>query len=102
MKKALDRINGDFYKGAPARGRSPPTRSLTMTKFQPNFIYSTRSICDYETIIIVRIAKRTEKTVTDTDGKRYGIKVWDGIEQIMPWGRFSMAPTISADRGIPA
>ena len=31
MKKALDRINGDFYKGASARGRSPPTRRLIMT-----------------------------------------------------------------------
>jgi len=69
-----------------------------MTKFQANTTYSTRSICDYDTIITVSIAKRTAKTVTDTEGKRYGIKVWDGIEQIMPWGRFSMAPTISADK----
>lgn len=73
-----------------------------MIKFQPNTIYSTRSIGDYDTIIIVRIAKRTEKTVTDVDGKRYGIKVWNGVEQIMPWGRYSMAPTISADRGVAA
>lgn len=73
-----------------------------MIKFQTNTTYSTRSICDYDTIISVRIAKRTEKTVTDTDGKRYGIKVWDGVEQIMPWGRFSMAPTISADKELVA
>jgi hypothetical protein len=73
-----------------------------MIKFQPNTTYSTRSICDYDTIISVCIAKRTEKTVTDTDGKRYGIKVWDDVEQIMPWGRFSMAPTISADKGAEA
>lgn len=73
-----------------------------MIKFQPNTTYSTRSICDYDMIISVRIAKRTEKTVTDTDGKRYGIKVWDGVEQIMPWGRFSMAPTISADKELVA
>ena len=73
-----------------------------MTKFQANTTYSTRSICDYDTIISVSIAKRTEKTVTDIDGKRYGIKVWDGVEQIMPWGRFSMAPTISADKGVSA
>ena len=31
MKKALDRINGDFYKGASARGFSPPTGRLIMT-----------------------------------------------------------------------
>jgi hypothetical protein len=73
-----------------------------MTKFKPNTTYSTRSICDYDTIISVHIAKRTEKTVTDIDGKRYGIKVWDGVEQIMPWGRFSMAPTISADKELVA
>jgi hypothetical protein len=84
------------------QGNYPANKEPDMTKFQPNTTYSTRSICDYDTVISVRIAKRTEKTVTDTDGKRYGIKVWDGIEQIMPWGRFSMAPTISADKELVA
>jgi len=32
MKKVLDRINGYFYKGASARGFSPPTWRLIMTK----------------------------------------------------------------------
>jgi hypothetical protein len=32
MKKELDRINEYFYKGASARGRSPPTWRLIMTK----------------------------------------------------------------------
>jgi hypothetical protein len=73
-----------------------------MIKFQPNAIYSSRSIGDFNAIIIVCIAKRTEKTVTDNYGKRYGIKVCNGVEQIMPWGRYSMAPTISADRGVAA
>lgn len=30
MKKVLDGMNGLFYKGASARGYSPPTRSLIM------------------------------------------------------------------------
>lgn len=73
-----------------------------MIKFQPNTTYSTRSICDNDMIISVHIAKRSKKTVTDIEGKRYGITVWNDVEQIMPWGRFSMAPTISADKELVA
>jgi hypothetical protein len=44
MKKTLYRIKGYFYKGASARGYSPPTRSLIMFKIQ---IRSNGNMVDY-------------------------------------------------------
>lgn len=69
-----------------------------MTTFETGKTYWTRSVCDHDTVISVRIAKRTAKTVTDPEGKRYGVSVYDGIERIKPWGSYSMAPIVSADQ----
>jgi hypothetical protein len=72
------------------------------TKFQVGRTYSTRSICDYDTIYRVTILSRTEKTVTiaDYNGKpvRRGISLWDGVESIKPFGNYSMCAIIRADR----
>ena len=69
-------------------------------KFQVGKTYSTRSIGDHNCIISVTIEKRTDKTVTATvrgERKNFRIKLdYMGAESIMPWGRFSMAPTITA------
>lgn len=78
-------------------------------KFEPGKIYFTRSICDHETIIKLKIAKRTAKTITATScdntnwqskGKTYRIYSvpYDPDERVNPWGKYSMSPTISADR----
>lgn len=65
--------------------------------FEPGRTYSTRSICDYNCIISVTVTKRTAKTITTPEGKTFRISTYDGNEQIKPWGRYSMAPTIGAD-----
>ncbi len=72
------------------------------TTFELGKTYETRSICDHECKIRVVVASRTAKFITDMDGKRYGVTVWDGIEQVRPWGRYSMAPIIGADQQIAA
>lgn len=68
-----------------------------MQQFEIGKTYFTRSICDHDHIIKATIAKRTEKTVTTAEGKRFGVKIFEDVEQINPWGRYSMAPIISAD-----
>lgn len=73
-----------------------PTESLV--GFLPGKTYYTRSIGDNDCLISVTVEKRTRCFITCTDGKRYGVKVRDGVEYIMPWGRCSMAPSICADR----
>jgi hypothetical protein len=69
-----------------------------MIKFQPGQTYYTRSVADYDTIVRVTVAKRTDKTIVTAGGDRLKIKVWDDVEQVKPWGSYSMAPIVGADR----
>lgn len=70
-----------------------------MNKFEPGKTYFTRSICDYECIFKITIASRTEKTILTTEGKRLRVstKYTPDTEQVWPFGKFSMAPSIGAD-----
>ena len=67
-------------------------------RFEPGKSYWTRSIVDADYKVIVSVASRTEKTVVTTDGKRLKISVWNGVETVRPWGSYSMAPIVGADR----
>ena len=69
-----------------------------MTKFETGKTYYTRSVADYDTIVRVTVAKRTDKTIVTAAGDRLRINVWQGVEQVKPWGSFSMAPIVGADR----
>lgn len=70
-----------------------------MTKFETGKTYWTRSVCDYDCIISVTVANRTAKTITDAKGKKLRVSVdFAGNESVMPWGRYSMAPCVTADR----
>jgi len=69
-----------------------------MTKFEQGKTYFTRSVCDHDCIIRVTVAKRTAKTIVTDEGKRLRISEWNGVEQVSPWGKFSMSPIVSADR----
>ena len=73
-----------------------------MTQFKTGTTYSTRSIGDANCIITATVTKRTAKTVTTENGKRYRIKVcpYTGVETFMPWGNYSMAPVMKADRAL--
>jgi len=65
-------------------------------KFAVNQTYTTRSACDHNCIISVTVKARTDKTVTTSEGKKFRINVWEGIEQIRPWGSYSMCPIVRA------
>ena len=69
-----------------------------MTRFETGKTYYTRSVADYDTIVRVTVAKRTDKTIVTAAGDRLRINVWQGVEQVKPWGSFSMAPIVGADR----
>jgi len=69
-----------------------------MTKFETGKTYYTRSVADYDTIVRVTVAKRTDKTIVTAAGDRLRINVWNDVEQVKPWGSFSMAPIVGADR----
>ena len=70
-----------------------------MKTFQVGRTYSTRSICDHDTIFSFEVVSRTAKTVTlRQHGKifRRGVYVYDGAEQCKPYGSYSMCAIISA------
>ena len=69
-------------------------------KFKANTTYQTRSICDHECIFSLTVAKRTAKTIITTEGKRLRISEYEGVEQVFPYGRYSMAPVIRASREV--
>jgi hypothetical protein len=69
-----------------------------MTKFETGKTYYTRSVADYDTIVRVTVAKRTDKTIVTAAGDRLKINVWNDVEQVKPWGSYSMAPIVGADR----
>ena len=60
--------------------------------------YYTRSICDSEMIIKITVASRTAKFITTSEGQRLKVNAFNGNEYVMPWGKYSMSPTISADK----
>lgn len=73
-----------------------------MTKtFETGKTYATRSICDSECVFAFTILGRTAKTVTtQVHGKtvKRGVRIYDGVEQFMPFGNYSMAAVITADK----
>lgn len=64
--------------------------------FEVGKTYQGRSIGDHNCVIKVEVVARSAKFITTGDGKRLGVKVWDGAEYVMPWGKYSMAPSVSA------
>lgn len=75
-----------------------------MVQFETGKTYATRSVCDANCIISLTVIKRTAKTITaknitgfESDVKTFRISEWNGVEQVRPWGKYSMAPIIGAN-----
>jgi hypothetical protein len=73
------------------------------TTFEVGQTYTARSIGDSDCVFAFEVVKRTAKFITITnamfDGpKRVGTYVYEGREAARPYGTYSMAPTIYADR----
>jgi len=68
---------------------------MTM-KFEDGKTYSTRSVCNHDTVISITVLSRTAKTIKTTCGKTLRVSEYEGRETVKPWGTYSMSPTISA------
>ena len=66
--------------------------------FQVGKTYKTRSIVDADHVITLTVAGRTAKTIKTAEGKSLRVSEVDGVEQVRPWGAYSMAPVIRASR----
>ena len=71
-----------------------------MKQFEIGATYYCRSICDYNCIFTITVAKRTAKTITTTEGKRLGIvkdlSAHNNAETVRPHGNYAMCATINA------
>ena len=72
-------------------------------QFQVGKRYNLTFIGDSDLHVCYEVTKRTEKTVTVTDGqetKTCRPYIYDGHESVQPMGRYSMSPVLSANRVI--
>jgi hypothetical protein len=74
------------------------------TRFEVGRRYWCRLVTSYDTILTYEVVSRTAKFVTLqdvnddlADPKRFGVRVFQDVECCNPWGRYSMAPILSAD-----
>ncbi len=70
-----------------------------MTRIEAGRTYMTRSVCDHDCIFSAKVVKRTAKRATiETQGQTriVGISEYEGVEQFFPFGKYSMAPVMSA------
>lgn len=75
-----------------------------MKKFEIGKTYETRSICNHDCIFSYKVVKRTAKTVTIVDDKgttktcriNEAYTKARNTETILPLGKYSMCPTLSA------
>jgi hypothetical protein len=74
-------------------------------KFQVGRSYYTRSIGDADCIISLAVIGRTAKTIkakTARGIQTFRVSEYAGVEQVKPWGSYSMAPILGADRELAA
>ncbi len=72
-----------------------------MAKFETGKTYFTRSVCDHDCIITLDVISRTAKTIkarTNRGEQTFRISEYEGVEQVRPWGNYSMCPILGADR----
>lgn len=94
-------------KSTPVCPESPENGNNDGVKrFQVGKTYETRSICDSNCVIAITVTARTDQTITATDGSGKPLKLridrksteYRKSETVYPWGHYSMAPQISADK----
>ena len=76
-----------------------------MKKFEIGKTYETRSLCNSDCKITLTITARTDATITAINdcGELQKLRINKKLteireaETVLPWGRYSMAPMISAN-----
>lgn len=79
-----------------------------ITKFKPGNTYKMGLVTDSSAEIFFKVVKRTESTVVivEVDSKnkprekpvKKGVQIWQDVESCYPYGKYSMAPILRADK----
>lgn len=87
-----------------SRASQPRGPAMTdLIKFEAGKTYYGRFITDHDAVFKRTVIRRTAKSVWLSDGskvKQFRVKAsWDGkCEEVEPFGRYSMSPTLSANK----
>lgn len=80
------------------------TPESTATRFVVGESYQARSAGDYDCVWTFTVECRTARFVTlvqdSGERMRVGVREWQGVESALPFGRYSMSPSIRADRPV--
>lgn len=82
----------------------PNDEPVEITRFQVGEVYTARSACDYDCVWGFTVLSRTDKFITILEHsspdkpKRVGVKISSDGEYALPFGNYSMAPSIHAAR----
>lgn len=85
---------------------SIPVEQAT-SRFVPGSRYALTFVGDSDSHVVYEVVSRTSKTVTITDGskaitRKVTATTWDDAEQCLPFGRYSMSPSLRAvERTLP-
>lgn len=77
---------------------------ITVThRFEPGLRYHQRSIGDHTLFTTLDVVSRTPRTIiaiVDNEGeaRRFRVDAYHGVEYVAPFGRYSMATIVGADR----
>ena len=77
-----------------------------MKQFEIGKTYTTRSLCNHDCIITIKVTARTAQTITVINDSNEVQKLriikkmteWNNAETVLPWGKYSMAPIITAEK----
>jgi hypothetical protein len=72
-------------------------------QFQPGKTYETRSACDHDCIFKMKVIARSAtgksiRVLVRDEFKTLRVSEYNGVEQVKPFGSYSMAPIMSADK----
>ena len=101
----IDNTQIIVYNNAIVKRTKHERENTKMKKFEIGTSYSMRSICDHNCIWTYTVTARTAQTITLSDGKETikcrinkQISEWNKAETVHPLGRYSMAPSLTADK----
>ena len=76
--------------------------ATTAHTFNTGASYTATSACDSDCVWTFTVTARTAKFVTlacdSGESMRVGVRTHDGVEYCAPFGTYSMAPSLAADR----
>lgn len=102
-------VADEYLKLIKAKAKTKPAKKtekkLTVKKFEVGKKYTAQFIGDADLKPVFEVLKRTDKTLTvkgenEKESVTKKIEVWNDTEKIYPYGKYSMAPALSADKEV--